>query len=197
MAGDGASSQTSVQFTVNDLNTVANSGQTFSKGFLTYPKLFKRYKVNGVMAKLTVFELQESGIGGSPYPLVGWILPYSVLDGTPTVLSQNINALKAERHTAWGNVKNWGWGGGPTTIKKFIKMKTVVGSNYPSTDIDYSGITDLSGNPYQQPLIIWNMLVGISTVAQIALPTTQSVHYNLELTYYVEFFEQTWEQQGL
>lgn len=194
--GDNASTQNASPFPLNDLNAVyAVGAQSLSKDFITYPKLFRRYKVNGIMAKLTLFQLQPTT--GDPYPLIGWMIPYSVLDGTPTVIAQNANAIKGERHTAWTNIKNWGWGGSSTTLKKFFKMKTLVGANYPSTDIDYSGVTDITGNPYQAPPIIWGFYAGVSTVAQIALPSAVSVHYNLEITYYVEYFEQTpWDMQS-
>ena len=76
-------------------------------------------------------------------------------------------------------------------------MKTLVGANYPSTDIDYTGLTDISGNPYNPPAIIWRFLAGVSSIAGVALPSNQGFHYNLEMTYYVEFWEQTNEQQGL
>ncbi|ACQ78156.1 hypothetical protein [Circovirus-like genome RW-A] len=197
ISGDGASSQTTTTYrTINNLADTWLSFESVSKGFLTYPKLFRRYKVNGVMVKFTVYQLKNS-TGSGEFPSLAWILPYSTLDGTPTVFAQNAIALKSQRHTAWANVANWGNGGRSTTVKKFFKMKSLVGANYPSTDIDYSGTTDVLANPYNAPAIEWRFLAGISSVAEVALPTTQSYHYNLEMTYYVEFWEQTWEAQGL
>lgn len=179
--------------TINDLSETWLNSQSISKGFLTYPKLFRRYKVNGVMVKWTLYQLNTV----QPYPVLGWIIPYSAVDGAPTVIAQNPSSLKAQRHTAWGNVANWGYGGKPTVIKKFFKMKTLVGANYPSTDVDYSGITDYTGNPYNPPAIQWRFIPGVCSVAGAALSTSQGWHYNLEMTYYVEFWEQTNEQQYL
>lgn len=186
----------STPFSLNDLSDVYTA-PTYSKGFLTYPKLFKRYKVNGVLAKFTSFQIQPSS--GSPLPLINFMIPYSILDGTPTVLNQNPGALKAERHTKWGYVKNWGYGGGPTTIQKFFKMKTLVGANYPNTDIDYTGttITPVITNAYGSPAIEWALLFGHASVAGVPIASDDTVHWQLELTYYVEFWEQTWENQGL
>lgn len=195
LQGDNVSSQTSTSVSLNNLAAIWSMSQSYSKGFLTYPKLFRRYKINGVMAKFTVYLLQNNAV--TLAPVMAWMLPSSVLDGTPTVLAQNANMLKAERHTAWRNVRNWGYGGGPTVVKKFFKLKTLVGASYPTTDIDYSGTTDVIGNPYNAPTINWNLFYGISTVAQGAWASGNSVHYNLELTYYTEFFEQTWDQQNL
>lgn len=125
------------------------------------------------------------------------MIPYSLLDGTPTVVAQNPGSLKAERHTKWGYVKNWAEGGGPTTIKKFFKLKTLVGANYPSTDIDYSGTTDVIGNPYNSPAIEWAVLFGHTSVAGVPIALDDTIHWQLEMTFYVEFWEQTWDQQAL
>lgn len=164
-----------------------------SKGFLTYPKFFRRYKVNGVMAKFTLYQKQTSSMD----PLLGWMIPYGPNDGAPTVVMQNANTIKSQRHTAWSNVKNWGGGGGPTTLKKFFKMKTLTGNKFPNTDLDYTSFTDSLGNPYNTPPETWLFYAGICTVNQLAMSSTESVDYNLELTYYVEFWEQVNEQQNL
>lgn len=194
--GDNASTQIAMSYrSINDLADEWLTAEAISKGFLTYPKLFRRYKVNGVMVKFTVYQLQPQT--GDPFPVAAWLIPYSVLDGTPTVVAQNLYSIKAQRHSAWTNVQNWGWGGRSTTLKKFFKMKTLVGANYPSTDIDYTGTMDISGNPYNPPTIQWRFLAGVSSIAGVALPSSQGFHYNVEMTYYVEFWEQVWEQQGL
>ncbi len=199
LAGDGASTQASATRTVNDLNTVWTYSGSFSKGFDTYPKLFRRYRVNGAMVKLTLFQIQPSNLTAflPAKPVLGFILPYSTLDGTPGVIAQNTNSIKQERHTAWANVKNWGQGGGPTTVKKFLKMKTLVANNLANTDVDYAGTTDALGNPYNAPAITWQTLFGVTSVAGVVLEPTDSWHYNIEMTYYVEYFEQTWQQQQL
>lgn len=199
LSGDGASTQASASRAVNDLSVVWNYPDSMSKGFDTYPKLFKRYRVNGVMVKLTLFQIQPSNLTAflPGKPVLGFIIPYSTLDGAPGVVAQNAGSIKQERHTAWGNVKNWGQGGGPTTIKKFLKMKTLVASNLASTDVDYAGTTDLISNPYNSPAITWQTLFGITSVAGVVLEPADSWHYNVEMTYYVEYFEQTWQQQSL
>lgn len=200
LSGDGSSTQAMGTWSINDLADVYNKGlsSSISKGFLTYPKMFRRYRVNGAMVKFTVFAVQPvNAVGTAPTPLVAALIPFSEVDGTPTVVGQNPVTFTAQRHTKWTYVKNWAMGGGPSTVKKFFSLKHLAGNNYPKTDIDYSGVTDVTGNPYNQPETTWSFLAGFASVAGIALPTAASIHYNLTITYYVEYSEQVWEQQGL
>jgi len=194
-AGDDASPTAIANtFALNDLSQIYTNADTISKGYLTYPKLFRRCRVNGVLAKFTVFQL----IGGSAsYPSIAFMQPYSTAEGAPTSTMRVASTLKQQRWTKTGYVKNWGYGGGPTTIKQFFSIKKMSGSDLARTDMNYASITDVTGNPYNSPANIWYLVAGMTTAAQVALSSTQSYHYNLELTYYVEYFEQVREQQGL
>lgn len=192
--GDDASPTAIAQaIPLNDLAAIYTSADTISKGYLTYPKLFRRYRVNGVLAKFTVFQLAAS----INTPMLAFMQPYSNAEGSPSSTMRVASTLKQQRWTKTGYVRNWGNGGGPTTIKQFYGIKKMTGSNLANTDIDYAGITDVSGNPYNSPANTWFLNTGVTSVAEIAMSSTQSYHYNVEITYYVEYFEQVREQQGL
>jgi len=177
---------------VNDFNSLWAYAQAVSKGFLTYPKLFRRYKINGVMAKWTIF---QTGNDNPQAPLMAFMQPYSAVEGVPTSNMRVASALKQQRWTKWGYVRNWAQGGGPSTIKQFFGMRKMSGNSVQ--DLDYAGITDVTGNPYQALANQWWLVTGVTSVGENALGVSVGYEYNLELTYYVEYYEQVREQQSL
>jgi len=195
--GDGASPTTVAQaISLNDLNSVWPASQSMSKGFLTYPKLFRRYRVHGVLAKWTIFHT-ITGSSFTPQPLIAFMQPYTEAEGSPTSTMRVASTLFQQRWTQAGYVNNWVAGGTPTTIQRYYSVSKLTGSNNAKTDMDYAGITDVTGNPYQSPENTLSMQCGVTTVDESAMSVTNSVAYNLQLTYYVEYFEQIREQQNL
>lgn len=180
-------------YPINDLAALYSYVDTISKGYLTYPKLFRRCRVNGVMARLTIFSVTQE----FPYPVMAFMQPWSDDEGNPTVNNKTASTLKQQRWTKTGYVRNWAAGGGPTTISQFFGVKKLMGSDIARTSLAYTSITDTSGNPYNSPTEKWNLNFGVTSAGQVVLPVSASFHYNLELTYYVEYFEQIREQTGV
>lgn len=195
MVGDNASPTTQgTALPINDLSAIYVYSNTMSKGYLTYPKLFRRYRVNGVMVRFTVFPYPNSN---PTVPTMMFLQPWSDDEGNPTSTMRVASTLKQQRWTKTGYMSNWAQGGRGTTISQFWKMSRLTGSNLTKTALQYTAITDVSGNPYNAPAEQWSFNYGVTSVAELVLASQQSFHYNLEVTYYVEFFEQVREQQGL
>lgn len=192
-SGDSAQPSIDAGITLNDLSQIWIFSQSVSKGYLTYPKLFNRYRVTGVAVKFTTCSFRQT----SPVPFIQYLLPYNSDEGAPTASMKLASTVKQQRFAKTAVTQSWANGGKETSVTAYFDIEALVGDRTARTDDAYTAITDTVGNPYNSPARQWFVRYGCTTMNELVATAADTFFWNMEMVYTVEYFAQKHEQQAV
>jgi len=192
MTGGGVLPYIDGDVSLNDLSALYAFAQSVSKGYLTYPKLFTRYRVTAVAVRLSAAATRTS-----PVPFLMYLLPYTSDEGAPTSLMRVASTIKQQRFSTVGYVAPYSTGAPVSHIDANYNMKAILGDKMAQTDIAWTGFTDPVANPYNSPGFTVGLKYGVTNMTEATASASDTFSINLEVVYTVEFFAQKHEQQAL